>query len=345
MPPADAMRPSQLPRITSQALAMRPETRRVFIVVAVIAVCAATAIGAGVGWVGDVVSGGSPAEAAAASLWGGMGAFVASLLGVVAIPIARRLLIARADVQLVEAASPLHPLIRRLMSEAPGTYAHSLATATLAEAAAEAVGADALLARVGAYYHDVGKIMCPCFFFENLATDANPHDGAQPSLSAMIITAHVADGLALADEYALPVRVRDIIREHHGTSLVRYFFNKASEIDAGAAEGDFRYPGGRPTSREAALVMLADACEAAVRALPSLVSENVERTVHDVITEKADDGQLEQSGLAQEDLIVVTRTFTSGLVSMLHARCEYPRLVPTSRRSEHADQRCESSRA
>lgn len=331
----DVPKPAALPRVTSQALAMRPRTRRIFGAISVLAVVLATLLGATVAALGEQFSGPAPAGAA---LWGGVGAFVAACLGVSAVPFARRLLIARAEVRLVEAASPLHPLLRRLMIEAPGTYAHSLATASLAEAGAEAIGADPLLARVGAYYHDVGKIRRPCFFFENIADGENPHDSAKPSLSALVITAHVSDGLELADEYDLPMRVRDIIREHHGTSLIRYFYHKASSLDPAVSEGDFRYHGGRPTTREAALVMLADSAEASVRALAAPDVESVQEAVRGVFEDKSADGQLELAGFGEGDLSVLTTTFARLLVGMLHARCEYPRQGATSERGLHADQ-------
>jgi hypothetical protein len=344
MPAADVKQRPLLPRITSQSLAMRPETRRIFLLAGLGAVLTATAIGAGVAWMGDRMSGASAGASTLAAFWGGLGAFVASILGVAAIPVARRVLIARADVQLIEAASPLHPLIRRLMTEAPGTYAHALATASLAEAGAEAVGADALIARVGAYYHDIGKIKRPCYFFENIIAGENPHDDAKPSLSALIITAHVTDGLELADEYGLPPRVRDIIREHHGTSLIRYFYQKAADADIEVAERDFRYHGGRPSTREAALVMLADACEASVRALVAPGQADVQRAVHAVIAEKIDDHQLDLSGLGESDVDLLSETFSRVLVGMLHARCEYPRIIAPGR-DPHADQRSQPSRA
>ncbi len=226
-----------MPRVTSRALAMRPESRRILLLSAGIAILGATALGALVGYAGDALAGGTGEQAVMAAWWGAVGAFVAAAVGVSVVPIARRVLISRDDVRLVEAASPVHPLLRRLMTEAPGTYAHSLAVASLAEAGAQAVGGDALVARVGAYYHDVGKIRRPCYFFENLADGENPHDLQRPSLSALIITAHVSDGLELATDYDLPKRVCDIIREHHGTSLVRYFFYKAAEADADDIRG------------------------------------------------------------------------------------------------------------
>lgn len=335
----------RVPRITSHALAMRPRTRRVFVIVAVVAVVVSTVIGATVAYMGGRLSNATPAEASDAALWGGLGALVAAVLGVGAVPLARRLLLRRADVRLIEAASPIHPLLKRLMTEAPGTYTHSLSTASLAESAAEAVGADPLLARVGAYYHDIGKIKRPCYFFENLAESENPHDATKPSLSALIITAHVADGLELAEEYDLPKRVVDIIRQHHGTSLIRYFYHKATTIQAGVSEGDFRYHGGRPTSREAAVVMLADSCEAAVRALVDPSADDIALVVRGVIEEKIDDGQLELTDLTSTELETVSEMFSRMLVGMLHARCEYPRTLSDSVKEGHADQRRQSSRA
>lgn len=335
MPAPERHVPSGHPRLTSQALAMRPRTRRAFIAVSTCAVVLAMALGAAVAYVGDHLTGTTSASAA---LWGALGALAAALLGISAVPVARRMLIARADVRLVEAASPVHPLLKRLMIEAPGTYTHALATASLAEAGAEAIGADALLARVGAYYHDIGKIKRPCYFFENIGGGENPHDATKPSLSALIISAHVTDGLELADEFDLPLSVRSIIREHHGTSLIRYFFHKATTEDPGVAEADFRYHGGRPSSREAALVMLADAVEASARALVGPNADTVGETVRDVISGILNDGQLELAGLSDADIVRITETYSRMLVNMQHARCEYPQLVSAAKRGAHADQ-------
>jgi len=324
---------------------MRPQSRRVLLIWAGVAIVGATALGAAVAYTGDILTGASSAEAAVAALWGAVGAFVAASVGVAAVPVARRVLISREDVRLIEAASPVHPLLKRLMTEAPGTYTHSLAVASLAEAGADAVGADPLVARVGAYYHDVGKIRRPCYFFENLAEGDNPHDAQKPSLSALIITAHVSDGLELAEEYDLPPRVRDIIREHHGTSLIRYFFHKAAQADAGVYEADYRYHGGHPGSKEAALVMIADSCEAAIRALKAPTTDGVTTAVRFVIDEKRQDGQLDESGFGTEDLALISETYSRMLVSMLHARCEYPQQLSAPRRDSYADQRREPSRA
>jgi len=333
------------PKVTSRALAMRPQSRKVLLAAALVTIIGATALGAAVAYIGDIATGGSEEAALSAALWGGVGAFVAATLGVAAIPVARRVLISRQDVRMIEAASPVHPLIRRLMTEAPGTYTHSLAVASLSEAAADAIGADPLASRVGAYYHDVGKIRRPCYFFENLAEGENPHDDAKPSLSALIITSHVSDGLALAEEYELPMRVHDIIREHHGTSLIRYFYHKAAAASPGVFEADYRYHGGRPTSREAALVMLADSCEAAVRALKEPSTDGISTAVRFVVDDKLHDNQLDESGLTPDDIDIIITTFTRMLVGMLHARCEYPQPLSAPRREEYADQRREPSRA
>lgn len=327
------------PRITSHALAMRPASRRLYAIASLSGVVVATVMGGGIAYFGDLLWKSSPDQA---GVWGAVGAFVAALMGVLSVPLARRVLITRTEVRLIDAASPLHPLLKRLMVEAPGTYTHSLATASLAEAAAEAVGADPLVARVGAYYHDIGKLKRPCYFFENLAEGDNPHDEAQPSLSALIISSHVTDGLDLATEYDLPPSVVSIIREHHGTSLIKYFFHKATSEDPGVAEADFRYHGGVPTSREAALVMLADSSEASVRALREPTPDSIEGEVRSVISDKIDDGQLESSGLSEHDIDVVAKTFTKMLVGMLHSRCEYPRLVSSPKGGSNADQHRQS---
>lgn len=284
-------------------------------------------------------------EVRMAALWGAVGALNAAMLAALALPLLRQTLVSSNRMRLVEAGSPMHPLLKRLMIEAPGTYTHSVATANVAEAGAEAIGADVLLARVGAYYHDVGKIGSPCFFFENQHDGVNPHDSTAPALSAKIITAHVTDGLALADEYHLPEEVRQIIVEHHGSSLVRYFYHKASQDDAGLFEADFRYKGVPPRSREAALVMLADASEASVRALGTPTPDKVENIVRAVIDEKAEDDQLVDSGLTEADLEKVVEAYSRALVGMYHARCEYPDRATAVKGDAVADHRVEPSGA
>ncbi len=214
--------------------------------------------------------------------------------------------------------------MKRLMVEAPGTYVHSLAVANLAEAAAEALGADVMTARVGAYYHDVGKLSNPCFFFENQDEGDNPHESTTPAESARIIKSHVSDGLVLAQAYRLPSSVRAIIAQHHGSSLVRYFFHKAAQADAGVVESDYRYPGLRPETREAAIVMLADSCEATVRAMNHPSVDRIEDVVRRAITDRDADGQLDASGLSEADRETIVAVFVRQLVGICHVRCAYP---------------------
>ena len=302
-------------------------------------------IGATAALLGDMVDGTPLNLAATSAMWGAVGAGMATLAALVLIPFIRDGLGLAEDIRLLEAASPAHPLMKELITKAPGTYTHSVATANLAESAAELIGADTLLTRVGAYYHDVGKIRRPVYFFENQQAGVNPHDEAHPQLSSTIITAHVHDGLVLAQQYHLSPKIQAIIRQHHGTSLVRYFYNKAAALDAGVFEADFRYPGERPTTREAALVMLADSSEASVRALREPTEERVEATVRGVVEEKLADGQLDDSQLSVTDMERTVEVYSKVLVSMYHARCEYPPTPDAARRPIGADKHREPSRA
>lgn len=282
-----------------------------------------------------LAGGAPPVEALAAAANGALGGLFAAVLGYGLLPFFEYVFRVTTDVRLIELASPAHPLMRRLMVEAPGTYSHSVITGNLAEAAAEAIGANALLARVGAYYHDIGKIRRPGFFVENQAGAGNPHDETTPSLSAIIITAHVREGVELAREYRLPPEIIDIIEQHHGDSLVSYFYNKASQAEGPVAEADFRYASSRPQSREAALVMLADSAEAAVRAVKKPSLPRVESAVRRVVDGKVADGQLHDSDLTLADLDRIVQVYSTMLMSIYHPRIEYPEAMP--RRSEYAN--------
>lgn len=229
-------------------------------------------------------------------------------------------------IKLLELANPAHPLLRRLQLEAPGTYHHSIMVGNLAEAAAEAVGADALLVRVGTYYHDVGKLRRPAFFVENQVGIENPHNKMTPSLSALTVSAHVRDGLDLAREYGLPRVVADFIPQHHGTALITYFFHQALERGDAMDEAAFRYEGPRPQTSETAIVMLADAVEAAVRSLARPTPDRIDEVARRVIREKLEDGQLDECGLTFRDLDRVAAAFVRILSGMLHPRLEYPDL-------------------
>ncbi|MBM7855719.1 putative nucleotidyltransferase with HDIG domain [Desulfohalotomaculum tongense] len=230
------------------------------------------------------------------------------------------------SVKLLELSNPCHPLLRKLLTEAPGTYHHSIIVGNLAEAATEAVGGDHLLVRVGALYHDIGKVKRPYFFIENQLAGENPHEKIAPNLSTLILTSHVKDGVDLAREYKLPRRVIDIIEQHHGTSLVRFFYNKALEGDRAETvkEEDFRYDGPKPQTKEAAIVMLADSVEAAVRSMKNPTSGQVEGLVRKLIKQKLMDGQLDECDLTLKDLDTITNSFLQVLSGVFHSRIEYP---------------------
>jgi len=229
-------------------------------------------------------------------------------------------------VKLLELSNPDQPLLRQLLLEAPGTYHHSVLVANLSEAATEAVGGDSLLARVGAYYHDIGKMKRPYFFIENQFGGQNPHEKISPSLSALIITSHVKDGVELAREHKLPSVIVDFIREHHGTTCISYFFNRAAEADRGnpPTREDFSYDGPKPTSKESAVVMLADSAEAAVRALSKPTPGRIEGVIRKVIKDRLNDNQLEKCDLTLKNLDTIADIFTKILTGVFHPRIEYP---------------------
>jgi putative nucleotidyltransferase with HDIG domain len=231
------------------------------------------------------------------------------------------------SLKLVELMQPNHALLQRLLREAPGTYQHSLQVANLAELGAQRVNADAGLVRVAAMYHDVGKILNPHFFIENQADGFNPHDVLDdPVQSARIIIGHVTEGLRLARQYRLPLRLRDFIAEHHGTLRVAYFLHKAQEA-GGSASVDlaaFTYPGPRPRSRETAILMLADGCESSVRARRPQSKEDIRETIDFIFEERLRDGQLDDSGLTLNDLRLLRDTFLTALQGVFHPRIAYP---------------------
>ncbi|MCX7771588.1 MAG: HDIG domain-containing protein, partial [Clostridia bacterium] len=229
--------------------------------------------------------------------------------------------------KLLELADPNHPLLKRLLMEAPGTYHHSLMVGNLAEVATREIGGNALLARVGAYFHDIGKLKRPNFFKENQMAE-NPHDKLTPNLSTLVITSHTKDGEELALKYRLPKMIRDIIVRHHGNTLVAYFYHKASQTERNEElkEENFRYEGPLPDTREAAVVMLADSVEAAVRAMPERTKGKVEGLVRKIIKDKLDDGQLDRCDLTLKDLSTIADSFLQVLSGIFHERPEYPDL-------------------
>ncbi|OEF96368.1 hypothetical protein BHF68_08640 [Desulfuribacillus alkaliarsenatis] len=229
------------------------------------------------------------------------------------------------SVSLLELSNPNNPLLRKLLIEAPGTYHHSVIVGNLAEAAAEAVDADPLLARVGAFYHDVGKTKRPYMFIENQLTKENPHDKIAPSLSTLIITSHPKDGVELAEKHNIPKPIRDIIHQHHGTSLLSYFYNKAKDSEKGNVnEMDYRYQNIKPQSKEAAIVMVADAVEAAVRAMAKPTPSRMETIIRKIIKEKLADGQFDECDLTFKDLDNMVHAYIHVLNGIFHSRIEYP---------------------
>jgi putative nucleotidyltransferase with HDIG domain len=227
------------------------------------------------------------------------------------------------DLKLLEYDNLNHPLLRALADKAPGTYQHTLTIARLAESAADAIGANALLAKVGSYYHDIGKLAKAEYFVENQMQMGNKHDRIKPEMSARIIRNHVLDGIELGREYKLPQRILDFIPMHHGTTVIKYFFDKAREANPDAKEADYRYPGPLPHSRETAIVMLADAVEATTRSLPSPTPKAIEETIDRAIKKRFSEGQLDHCELTLADLNTIKKAFMKNLIGMSHPRIQY----------------------
>jgi putative nucleotidyltransferase with HDIG domain len=227
--------------------------------------------------------------------------------------------------KLLEWSDLNRPLMRRLSLEAPGTYNHTVAMANLAEAACNAIGANGLLARVGAYYHDIGKLKKPQYFVENQAKGRNPHDKLKPATSAAIIRNHVRDGVELAEEFGVPRAVRAFITEHHGTGQISYFLEKARERDGGPANpGEFAYPGPVPQTAETAVVMLADGVEASVRVLHEPTPQKIREVVDHIVRLRIEQGQLRDAPLTLRQLEIVKEQFSRMLMAQHHHRLDYP---------------------
>ncbi|MBM4420641.1 MAG: HDIG domain-containing protein [Chloroflexi bacterium] len=254
----------------------------------------------------------------AAAVASGIGAGILSFGGVVLLGHLFRI---TTVFELRELGDPNHPLLRQLLLRTPGTYHHSLLVANLAERAAEVIGADPLVARVGAYYHDIGKMRNPSAFIEN-QTGTNPHDELDPLVSAGIVTAHIRDGLALADRYNLPTEIREMIPGHHGTSVMRYFFQVA-QARGQAEESAFRHPGPKPRTREAGIVMLADGTEASVRSLDVKNADTIRAMVEKIVAERVADGQLDECDLTLRDVQRIKVAFCELLAGVYHERIPY----------------------
>jgi cyclic-di-AMP phosphodiesterase PgpH len=259
-----------------------------------------------------------------AALFGGINGLFSGIFAIGILPFLENFFGITTHIKLLEHSNPTEPLLQKLLLEAPGTYHHSIVVANLAETAAQAIGADALLARVGSYFHDIGKIKRPYFFVENQLGGANPHDKLTPSLSTLIITAHAKDGLELAKQHHLPESIINIIASHHGNNIVSYFYHQAKLKNPQVSEQEFRYISPKPHSKEAAIVMLADTVEAATRALSTNNPNKIETLVRQLIKEALADGQLDESELSFKDLTDIANAFIRILTSIYHTRIEYP---------------------
>ncbi len=251
---------------------------------------------------------------------------ISASVAVVAVMALERVVGVTTDLRLLELGNPNEAILNRLLTEAPGTYQGSVMVGNLAEPAAEEIGADALLVRTAAMYHDIGKLKRPYFFIENQFGGDNPHDKLRPHLSALTLIAHVKDGYELAREIGLPDQIAAVVREHHGTSLAALPHHAAVEQEGAenVNEADYRYPGPKPQSRESALVMLADSVEAAARTLVAPDADDIKQLVDEIVAGKAKDGQLDEAPLTFADLGAIKRSFVSTLTGMFHQRLQYP---------------------
>lgn len=256
------------------------------------------------------------------------GGLLAGLLVLAILPVFEAVFGYTTDIKLLELANLNHPLLRQLIMRAPGSYHHSMMVGSLCEAAAESIGANSLLARVGAYYHDIGKAKNPRYFAENQKPDENPHDNLKPNMSALIIKNHVKDGLEMARQHRLPSILQDFIAQHHGTSLIAYFYHRAKEMEdpdiPEVDEDDYRYPGPRPQTRETAICLLADGIEAASRAMRNPTPARLKGLVQTMINKAFTDGQLDECDLTLRDLNEIAKAFTRILTGIFHQRPEYP---------------------
>jgi putative nucleotidyltransferase with HDIG domain len=277
-----------------------------------------------------VLSGAAAGEAVVAigrsAAYGGINALVSAALAMLVLPLAERFTRSTTDLTLLELSDPNRPLLRRLATEAPGTYAHSVAMANLCEAACNAIGANGLLARVGCYYHDVGKLKHPQYFAENQTHGKSPHDQLKPNVSAAVIRRHVEDGLVLAAEHRLPEVVKAFIPEHHGTSQITYFLERARDEEpaALAREELFRYPGPLPRSAETAVALLGDSVEAALRVLEDPTADTIADAIDHLIEGRVQGGQLREAPLTLGQVEIVKREFVRAFAGMSHNRVEYP---------------------
>jgi putative nucleotidyltransferase with HDIG domain len=256
--------------------------------------------------------------------WGVVAGFGSVLLVTLLLPLLESLFSVTTDITLLELADLNRPILRKLMLEAPGTYHHSLVVGSLSEAGAEAVGGNPLLARVSAYYHDIGKIDKAEYYVENQSSARSRHEKLSPTMSCLIIEAHVREGAEIARRQKLPKAILNGILEHHGTTLMSFFYHKAHQADPNVEERDFRYPGPKPRSKETAVLMLADAVEAAARSLTEPTPSRIRGVVTRILDARVEDGQLDESPITFEDLAKIREGFIPILTALFHARVHYP---------------------
>lgn len=260
----------------------------------------------------------------------GFFSLVSGILMTGLLPFIEKLFDVQTDISLLELGDAAHPLLQELARRAPGTYNHSINVASLSEAAAEAIGANGLLVRVGSYFHDIGKMFKPNYFIENQGLEGNRHDSLLPAMSTLVIIAHVKDGADLARQHRLPRSINDFIEQHHGTTLVEYFYNQATKLseddpDFGEVdESSFRYPGPKPQTREAGVLMLADAVEGASRTLVDPTPARIENLVHDILMRRLLDGQFEECSLTLRELHTIEDSLVKSLTAVYHGRVKYP---------------------
>ncbi len=304
---------------------IRSRTKLIYVGLCSGAIGMATALGVG-------ILDGQPADDALFREAGRVGlcAIGAGFLMTGLLPFIEKLFGVLTDISLLEIGDPAHPLLQELVRRAPGTYNHSINVASIAEAAAESIGAHALLVRVGAYFHDIGKMLKPDYFVENSGFGANRHEALLPAMSTLIIIAHVKDGADLGRQHHLPQPIVDFIQQHHGTTLVEYFYRRASqqcETNPDAAEVDensYRYPGPKPQTKEAAVLMMADAVESASRALVEPAPARIEGLVHEIAMKRLLDDQFDECGLTLQELQIIEDSLVKSLTAVYHGRVKYP---------------------
>lgn len=299
-------------------------TSRTRLLKAGIVVAAVTAV---VMFAGALIGGSDLSAALVQGVRGLANGLLSLMIAMVLLPFLENAFNILTPMKLLELSDPGRPLLQKLLRKAPGTFSHSMMVGNLAESAAERIGADALLARVGAYYHDVGKMEHPGYYIENQISKTNPHNNLTPALSARIIKRHTKDGVEIGRTWELPQEILDITAEHHGTTRIEYFYRKAlEEAPEGATvrESDFRYPGGKPRSKESGIVMVADSVEATVKSLSKPTPKRIEDVIDDTIKNKLDDGQFDECALTLREIHAIGEAIRGSLIGFLGPRIEYP---------------------